>query len=76
MDPIEGTTEQVSNDLPPNDSQIFGVSIRAWITVLLIGAVITLAFMRMKVEEPLYSLSLIAAGFYFGQKNSKLPPSP
>lgn len=51
-----------------NDSKILGVSVRAWIAVLVVGTVCGMQACGLKVDEPLYSLVLLTTGFYFGQK--------
>jgi hypothetical protein len=59
---------------------ILGVGIRAWITLLLVFTVCVLQGFILwqvrndpdadfRISEPLYSLVLIAVGYYFGQKN-------
>lgn len=53
----------------PQDSQLVGVSVRAWLAILLTITVCVMALLTLKVEEPLYTLATIALGFYFGQKN-------
>lgn len=53
-----------------SDSRVFGVSMRGIITMTIVVAVVAMSLMALKVEEPLYSLSFMAMGFYFGQKNS------
>ena len=64
-------------------SMLWGVSMRAWLSVMIIGTVCaqclseTLIALRngtsCMVEEPLYSMAVMALGFYFGQKTS--PPA-
>lgn len=51
------------------DSELFGVSIRGWLTVVVVSTVCAMQACGLKVEEPLYSLVLMASGFYLGQKN-------
>ena len=51
-----------------SDSQIIGVSVRAWITLILTLTVCAMALAVIEVKEPLYSAFLLALGFYFGQK--------
>lgn len=58
------------------DSQIVGISVRGWIAMI---TVLTVCFMQafgMKVEEPLYSLVLMVAGFYLGQKTQTPQVTP
>ena len=68
-----GDVTTVKTDLKLNDPQstIFGVSVRAWIVVEIMTTVCAMAVFEIQIEEPLYSLALLAAGFYFGQKTSK-----
>lgn len=56
-------------DQTPGDSHLIGVSVRAWLAILLTITVCVMALLTLKVEEPLYTLATIALGFYFGQKN-------
>jgi len=51
-----------------DESKLFGVSVRGWITVLMVFTVCAMSFLAKEVKEPLYSLVLMAAGFYLGQK--------
>lgn len=51
-----------------SDSTLFGVSIRAWLAVMLIGTVCGLVSVGKEIKEPLYSMATLALGFYFGQK--------
>ena len=66
--------------LKPNlESQFRNVSVRAWIVTMLVVTVCLNEFSKIilalatgnielfKITEPLYSLVLIAAGYYFGQ---------
>ena len=51
-----------------HDSKLLGVSVRAWIAIMTIATVCAMQAAGLKVEEPLYSLVLMVAGFYLGQK--------
>ena len=73
------------------DSSFFGVSVRAWLAICLVGAVClsyifvvvavlidavkTNDFSKVgtfaNVGEPMYSMSVAALAFYFGQKTTK-----
>jgi len=68
---------------PSAESQIFGVSIRAWIACVLTGTVcfiyvvdaLATVWMNLhgssteqKISEPLYTLSIMAVSFYLGNK--------
>lgn len=66
----------------PKDSSICGVSVRAWIAVMLTATVCAMNIIslypaifgpaaqafKLTIEEPLYSGWLLSLGFYFGQK--------
>jgi hypothetical protein len=52
------------------NSHFFNVSVRGWITLMLIGTVCGMGITDKKVVEPLYSLALMAAGFYLGSKTT------
>lgn len=82
-------TEFINKDA--NSSRVFGVSIRAWLAVilvitvcvshLLIGGIsayhsivkgdLSLVGTLTTIGEPLYSMSVAALGFYFGNQKSK-----
>ena len=51
-----------------DESKLFGVSVRGWITVLTVLTVCIMSYLSKDVKEPLYSLVLLASGFYFGSK--------
>ena len=51
-----------------DESKILGVSVRGWITVLTVMTVCVMSYLAKDVKEPLYSLVLLASGFYFGSK--------
>ena len=71
-----------------SDSRVFKVSIRAWLSLILIGTVCIMGLLdayvkamlimkgdqiaEIKVQEPLYSAALLALGFYFGQKKESV----
>lgn len=66
-----------------SSSTIFGVSVRAWLAVIIIGSVCAISIVfavadvraakELKIAEPLYSMATMALGFYFGQKLAKGP---
>lgn len=51
-----------------DESKIFGISVRAFIVVVLLFAVCYMSLQAMKIDEPLYSAFMLALGFFFGQK--------
>jgi uncharacterized membrane protein len=65
------------SDLPTNpgdESSIFNISVRAVITVMLVGCVCAvctwgaISSRDFEVHEPMYSLVMLTVGFFFGQK--------
>jgi hypothetical protein len=50
-------------------SRVFGISVRAFLTMLLTFCVCFMSGFGMKIEEPMYSSFLLSIGFYFGQKS-------
>lgn len=60
---------QIANDSSANgDSHIAKISIRAWLALILVVTTCSMSVLKIEVVEPLYSMSLLALGFYFGQK--------
>lgn len=55
------------------ESFAFGLSVRAWIALSLVWTVCYMAVNQRDVKEPLYSLALLAVGFYFGQRTNQRP---
>ena len=56
-------------NLPGDESKIFGVSVRGWLAVLMATTVCIMSASRVAVVEPLYSGFLMGLGFYLGQKS-------
>lgn len=77
----EGT--EITTRTESHDSRVGGVSIRAWLVLMLCGTVCLLAVLNpiltyfatgdlvIEIREPLYSLSVAAASYYFGQTTKK-----
>jgi hypothetical protein len=67
-DPETGLNEieQTSSD----ESTIKGVSIRGIIALVLIASVCALAFLKIAVTEPLYTLASTVVAFYFGHQTA------
>lgn len=68
----EGT--QFINKPGGDDSRIWGVSLRGWITLLLVTTVCIMALSTIEVKEPLYTMAVAAVSFYFGQKTQTKNP--
>ena len=50
------------------ESKIFGVSVRGWLTIIIIVTVCVLSFTDKDMAETLKFLASACAGFYWGQK--------
>jgi len=57
-----------------SESQLMNVSMRGWITLIVVICVCGMEWFKIGVTEPLYSMTLIIVGFYFGQKQSITTP--
>lgn len=74
--------EPIQADPIESGSSMFGVSIRAWLAIVIIVTVCLISAFQswvnyrsgsdVMVTEPLYSMALIALGFYFGVKNKTI----
>ena len=51
-----------------NESNIKGISVRAFIAVILVLACVALAFMKITIDETLKYLVVSVISFYFGNK--------
>ena len=49
----------------------FGISIRGWIAMIVIGTVCFMSIRETTIKEPLYTLAGLVVGFYFGQNPNK-----
>lgn len=56
-----------------DDSRPFGVSMRGWLALIIVLTVCGMSAGGVAVVEPLYSMALLALGFYFGQKTQTKP---
>lgn len=85
------TVTKTYSELPTQDSSFIGISVRAWLAVLLVAtvcftqaaAVVAVLYDAVKtgdfgkvgtflnIGEPMYSMSVAALAFYFGQKSTK-----
>lgn len=71
---MNAETPETSEPLPPTEptpvpeSQVLGVSVRGWVTLLIVGTVCAMSALAMSVDEPLKAGFIFVLGFYFGQK--------
>ena len=68
--------EPIDNKTQTPESQFMSVSIRGWLVLMVIFTVCLMAIFKEGVTEPLYSMSLLMVGFYFGQNKQVPPPTP
>ena len=77
MDTQTGTPAPPANG-NGGDSSFFGISVRAWLAILIVTTTCAISVMfavadikqgkELKIGEPLYTMAGMALGFYFGQK--------
>lgn len=54
--------------------QIFNLSARAWIAVVVILTVCAMSVMGVVIEEPLYTLAGMVVAYYYGQNQKQAQP--
>lgn len=67
-------------DVPPSitqlkseqESKMFGVTIRGWIAIEVVTVVCVMSLLKIKVEEPVYTLVISVCSFYMGSKMSTM----
>jgi len=74
-------TEFLTKPATNGESKVGSLSVRAFVTLMLVGSVCAVGVMaaafefkqqgQIMVIEPLATLAGIAVGYYFGQKNSQ-----
>ena len=60
-----------ANGNVPDTSTIFGVSVRAWMALMIIATVCIMSSLGRNIPDPLYSLALVASGAYLGKVIAK-----
>lgn len=71
VETIKSETVVKGNKPLNTESTVFGVSVRGWIALLLLGTMCGMAIMGKPVTEPLYSACIAALGLYFGHTKPK-----
>lgn len=56
---------------PPAESSALGVSVRGWVTLMIVATVCGMSALALAVDEPLRGGFIFCIGFYFGQKAMK-----
>lgn len=57
-----------------NESNIGGISARAIIAFLMVVTVCVMSVMKIKVDEPLYTLVVMGVSFYLGKSTPQDTP--
>ncbi len=65
---VKRTEVSTSTETVKPESHFYHISIRAWITLVLILAVVWMSVTGLKIEEPLYTLVGMVVAYYFGQR--------
>ena len=63
---IDDTTT-TSKPQPRRESHILNVSVRGIITMTVVATICYMGLRMIEVKEPLYSISFLCLGYYFGQ---------
>lgn len=66
-------TETISNSTQAqkDHSHIFNVSLRGWITLIIVTTVCVMSVRLIEVKEPLYTLVGMVIGYYFAQNKQE-----
>lgn len=56
---------------PTDHSRIWGVSLRGWVTLIIVYTVCLMSLFQMDVKEPLYTLAGMVIGYYFAQEKKQ-----
>src|ERR1700723_3783291 len=74
---MTGDTTIITKPTPPIDnstvtpnSQLMSVSVRGWITLLVVFTVCLMSIMKIDIKEPLYTMTGMIIAFYFGQNKA------
>lgn len=59
-----------------HDSHIMGLSVRSIVVLVIVGTVCYMSVIKLKIEEPLYTLVGMCMGYYFGQNNQNKQQKP
>ena len=68
-------TAPLDNQTVNAESQLMSVSVRGWLVLMVLFTVCLMSIFKIGVSEPLYSMSLLMVGFYFGQNKPAPPPA-
>ena len=52
------------------ESSLLGTSLRGWLALILVATVCGMSAAQVPITEPIYTLVVVAVGFYFGQKKT------
>lgn len=72
--PVGTTTTQTRIEtvavgkIKPDESHFCSLSVRAILAILVLGTVCYMSIMKIKIEEPMYTLSVAIASFFFAQQ--------
>ena len=58
-----------------NESNIFGISIRAYIVFIMVTAFVVMNFMKMDIDSTFSTLVVSLISFYFGNKTPSTEPT-
>jgi hypothetical protein len=55
----------------PAESSLLGVSVRGWMTIIMVVTVCVMSALGMTIGEPLYGAFLLGTGVYLGQRGRR-----
>jgi hypothetical protein len=61
---------------PITESAFGGISMRGWLTFVIVLTVCFMSIMKIGIAEPLYTMATIVVGFYFGQNKQSTAVKP
>jgi hypothetical protein len=67
----EEITPDPENGKTGDTSKVWGVSLRGWISLIVILTICLMSGLQIDIKEPLYTLGGLIVGFYFGQNQKK-----
>jgi hypothetical protein len=71
LENIKETAKPTTHDTSNGDSKIWGVSMRGWISFLIIFTACYVVLAKIEAPEWFTAVVMTTVGFYFGQKSIK-----
>lgn len=65
---MQDETQTFAKDKRPSESHVFNMSLRGFVTLIVVTTVCVMAYQGKTIEEPLYTLVGMVVGYFFGQQ--------